>query len=702
MARIPIDPAQSSVVAQAAPAGRQFPKDAFGGGVAQAIGDIGRQGMQIAGQQIDAQQRADDQARREAEHAAKVKAKRIADEQAALAEAAQKAETFRVVTGAEDGITDLHDTFAAGVRDGTVPKADAESKYREAAAKYITDAGTALPETLDKPLVMARLARNAERLQNGVRTAVADRDRHDVTADMTTTLASLQRQYGKDPAGATAKAMGVIEALGPHSKYQPEQLAALAQGWKEDTQGTAAWATVEAARGSVKGMQDALKGLNRFPDLKPQTLATLRDRGADDIMRTQTRAAQQAEHNARMQEAKLKHAEAAYNAALGLADYGTLSEGESQKVLLQTAGTPYQDAFKAIIARQAETGPLTRQPPAAVQQAITTLNADIAANGIDTGKQKRLQQLETIQRGQEKDIKADPRRAYADRYLPTPEAPLDTGSLQSVVAGLTARAQVGVAASQWSGQPVAPLYAAEIEPVQRMLEVLPAKERAGAVAALANALGPQASSGLAAQIDSKDRALGLAFGMAGSATTEGRFTSELVLKGAQAKKDGTSTKGEKEPDVKAARWKATAAAELADVFPTPGLTSAYRDAAEFIMHGIAAEKGGQLSKDDMTRAVGLAIGGTLVEHNGRKTPLPAGITADTLDSRLRSVTPAEMAAQVPDGVVRAAGVPMPLADFVKSLPGQELIYAGPGKYNVLVQGRPVVNSGGRRIVVGVQ
>ena len=234
------------------------------------------------------------------------------------------------------------------------------------------------------------------------------------------------------------------------------------------------------------------------------------------------------------------------------------------------------------------------------------------------------------------------------------------------------------------------------------------------VATLAQAIGPQAAQGLAVQMDKKDKGMALAFAFSGSQTTEGRFTSELILRGQQAKADGTSTKGLREPEVKAAGWKAHAAAELDGVFGNAAFTAQVRDAAELIMHGMASETGGRLSRDDMDRAVRLAVGGTLVEHNGRKIPLPAGINADMLEKRLGSITADEIARQtvVPraDGqpsdlskaTVRAGGVEVPVAQFVQSLPAAPLMPVRPGEFAVLVGGRPVVNAAGVPIVVRVQ
>ena len=118
---------------------------------------------------------------------------------------------------------------------------------------------------------------------------------------------------------------------------------------------------------------------------------------------------------------------------------------------------------------------------------------------------------------------------------------------------------------------------------------------------------------------------------------------------------------------------------------------------------IAAENGGRLDEKDMQRAVLLASGSQMIiEHNGRKIPLPAGVDEDMLAKRLHSVAPAEVEAQAGKSV-RVAGVDVPVADFVKALPGAELTYAGPGRFNVIAGGRPVMSADGkRRIVIGVK
>ncbi len=47
------------------------------------------------------------------------------------------------------------------------------------------------------------------------------------------------------------------------------------------------------------------------------------------------------------------------------------------------------------------------------------------------------------------------------------------------------------------------------------------------------------------------------------------------------------------------------------------------------------------------------------------------------------------------------GVPVPVDQFIKSLPGQKLMAVRPGQFAVLVQERPVTNEKGSPIIIKV-
>ena len=64
--------------------------------------------------------------------------------------------------------------------------------------------------------------------------------------------------------------------------------------------------------------------------------------------------------------------------------------------------------------------------------------------------------------------------------------------------------------------------------------------------------------------------------------------------------------------------------------------------------GIAHENGGSLSSFDLKNAVRLAVGGDVVEHNGKKIPIPAGMDQGDFEKRIKSVSAADIAKQSQD------------------------------------------------------
>jgi hypothetical protein len=238
----------------------------------------------------------------------------------------------------------------------------------------------------------------------------------------------------------------------------------------------------------------------------------------------------------------------------------------------------------------------------------------------------------------------------------------------------------------------------EAEKVGNVLLAMPPKDRAGALVGLSKVMTPGQRAAFAAQVEPKDKALALALAYTDRQTTSDRYVAEMVLRGQQARLDGTSMKNAKQADATVGQWSAEFASDLEGVFPNQQTANSIREAAILISHSIAAEQGGALSKADRERALRLAVGGSIVEHNGARIPLPAGVDEDALGKRLRSVTPDELKTDT----VRAGGVPMPAAEFLKALPGLPLMPYSSGRYAPIVGGRPVVDGAGRPVLIEVR
>lgn len=660
------------------------------GEAAQRLGEIGQRVTTDAAQR---QTRLDLQARDEEMR-----------KQKEAKDAADRAKTMTARISAKDALADLHDEITQGVLDGAVPKEKAEAEFSDRAGKVLQGISKDIPENV-RPLLEAELNGDVARLSNSVRKTLVQRNKQDVTSGISQTLEYLQRQYKADPAKATQQAMDLLDQLGPHSTLNPEQVAKLKQTWREGTQFTAAYELVSAGRDNPKALQEAERAIHEsFPDLDPQKRATLIDRVGAYRLRLDQKAEMAAARAEREAERRTRKAEAAFNTFQTLADKGTVLAPEYiDRALSDTAGTPYAAGVKALASQAVAGTAISAQPLAQQRQLLAQVDGLIAQHGRTPELDKRRDQIEKAVRGSEQDVKADALRAGLERGVITELRPLDLSQgVAGMVQQLRERGPLVERVSVWAGQHVSPMTDDEAAQFKSQLDALPPKERAGMVAAVAQAIGPQAAHGLAAQVDPKDKALALSFAYSTMQTTQGRYTSELVLRGQQAKKDGTSTKGAKQPELRASNWSAHIAQELDGVFPAQTLTNESREAALLIAHGIASEQGGDLSTKDLDRAVRLAVGGQVVEYNGRRIPLPAGVDEDMLGKRVRSVTAQELSKQAPEGLVRAGGVPMPVDEFVKALPGQQLMYAAPGKYAVIVGGRPVLNGAGKPILIGVQ
>lgn len=401
----------------------------------------------------------------------------------------------------------------------------------------------------------------------------------------------------------------------------------------------------------------------------------------------------------RQQEKRLNDAEAAFNTYQALADKGLyLSPDYVNQVTQQTAGTPYQQAVISMNKDAQETGGLASQPINTQKQTLAAIDAEITKSGRTPALDKRREQISKVYTASQADLKNNGIRAGLERGVITNIEPLDTSSPAAMTASIAKRVQAAETVSMWAGgKPVSPLDNDEANQVRAMLEVLPPKEKSQAIATLTQAVGTKLGGAIAQQIDKQNRPLALAFAMSSSRTTAGRFNSELILAGDQALRDGSVMKD----DTKVTGTKAMIAAEVDGLLPNEQFSSQVKDSAYLISAGLAKENGGSITPNIVRKAVRLSINGDIVEHNGKRLPIPAGVDEDAFKTRINNVTGEEILKQAPDGRVRVAGALLPVNDFAKSIPGQELVPAGFGQYTVVVNGRVVTNTKNQPILIKV-
>ena len=672
MARIPRGEGFGEVTARSGnltQAGAAGSEAAYGAALAGTVANVGAQ-------MVDQERRQAAQLEREA------KATRDAANRTKAAVELQNIETDLDIIG---------DEVAAGIQDGTIDKTAASDEFKRRTQDRIQAGMLNIPPE-HAAMAQSSATNRAARLGRGVSKAILQRDQSDVRAGLQSQLEYAQRLYLKDPKAADEMVSRTIEALGPFSGLNPAELQKAHQGWREGTRLNKAQTLVNEAKRDNKALDKVAAALNtdEFADIDPQRKTTL----LGQIEGFQVANIQRAEAEARRRQAEqeryLRKAEAEFNAAQTLVTQGkVLSPEYVDRVAKSVQGTPYAAALKESLRQGPATTAFGVQPLAVQQQLLDAARADLIKTGTNPKAEEKLSALQKVHDAAVRDYREEPLRAALDRGIIQQIEPLDTSSIPTLMSTLAARVNQASITRQQVGTAVSPLLSQEAEKVGQMLNNLPVEQRSTAIAELAKVAGPEQSAALAKQIAPKDKALGIALGMAGSMTTQGRHTSEIVLRGAQAMKD----RSVKTDNSAVTGIRARVAAEIGDAYPSEELRETMIDAAVFAEYGLQAEGSG-----DLPRAVRLVTGGGIVERGGRKVPLPQGMTPSQFDERLRTLSPKDLRS---DTVV-IGGQTIPAKDFITQIPDAPLIVRGNGRYAVQAGNGLVMRPDGKPLIVEVR
>lgn len=611
-----------------------------------------------------------------------------------LREKADQAKATSELQTAEDDLTTISDTVAEGVRTGTVDKTKAVAEFGKVASARTLQAAKNLPDE-HREIGQVHLAGQVSKFSRLIGKAVTQRDQQDVASGMEQRVEFAGRLFLTEPKKADQIANEVLDQLGPYSGFNPLQIQQKRQAYKEASRFNLASALVNGARTDNKALTAAANRINsdEFSDLDPGRKTQL----LTSVSGYQVSNTQRAEAEARRRQAEadrvLRQAESQFNAAQSIIGTGKLLSPEYvDQVSKAVAGTPYQAAFKEALSQGPENAAFGAQPLATQAQVLSEGRARLNQAGTNPSTEKRFVELERIHEQAQKDYAEDPLLAAQERGVLQRVEPIAFGDVPSLVAGLRQRVPQAELVSQQVGQPVSPLLKAEAEQVGRLLATLPFEQRSAALSALGKTVGPLQAAALGRQMAPKDKALGIALGMAGVKTTAGRYASELVLRGAQALKDKSV-----DPESQAVTGvRSQVAAEIGNAYPNNELRGAMIDAAVFAYYGLRAEGTGNIAQ-----AVNFATGG-LAERNGRKLPMPEGMELDQFETKLRAITPVDLAQQLPDGAVYAGSTKLDAAQFVKALPDAVLLHAGKSKYFVQAGGTLVTNAKRQPIIITVR
>lgn len=600
----------------------------------------------------------------------------------------------------QNDLQDAASKLSQQVMDGSVPRDKAAEEWQTRSQDIMHGATDGLDPKYAGH-VQAELDGHVQQFGHVINAAVIKRTQEDNRSNVFTLVDQYERLATTNRQKAIDELFPQLDAVGPKAGYGPDDIAKLKQKFREGTAYTQAFGVAKGAQtlGQVREAQKLLAS-DAFSDISPQKRMEL------DVFLTGKENAliQKAEHAAnaaaRAQEARLNRARAEFESAQGRLMTG-IPDNDAQ--LLQTvqalSGTPYLDTYRAQQNQARTLGGFASKSIPEQQREVDALYAERSKTGGSDQINERIRLAEKALGASKAEAQEDNLRAYVRRTPGESVDPIDLTSPQAFIAGIQKRLSLANRASLWSGNPSSVLMSDEAKPFGDMLKTLPVQQRSTAIAAITQKLGPQASAALAQQLQPakedaapQDRALGLAFGYATAKTTYGRYTSELILKGQQALADKT-VKIEKGAEF---GWQAEIAKQIEGVYPNQQQAEAVKHAAYLITAGMATD-----GSPDVGRAVRLAVGGSIVDVNGRRIPVQPGVDEGTVRDRLKAITANDLKQQAPDGSVKVGGSNISLDQFVSGLKDAQLIHAGGGRYNVLAGSRIVTNSAGQRISIEV-
>lgn len=676
MARIPDGSQFGQVVARGGPMANIDP-GAYGAGTAEAVTRAGNTGMQLA--QNEQAQVLHAQAKADAE--AKQLAKEQEYEAKAAAKEANRVKALTTTAAVQGGLAGLHDKLQADLESGAIDKGEVSTAWTEQSKKLVDDSlGNVDPEHRD--LVGATLLNDVGRYTQSVNKLVVQRDKQDILTGGLSYIEQMQRHAARGPGEANQAIANVRDfwtATGPMAGEPPAQAAARVQKFAENVRSNQALGMVNT---NPAAALKALKNPDFLPELDPDKRSALIQTADAAVLRNQQRGALHAEASARAQTKAWEGLQSVYNA-------GKMPTPEYAATLAKTfKGTPYEGALQSMMADGPANAAFVVQPLQKQELALTDLQNKMNSGGATPEEIKQYGRLEQIHKATVSDIKEDPYKAASERGVLVNLQPLSI-DLKTLPQQLEARRQQAGIVSQWAGKDVSLFRPDEADKVAKVLQAMAPADKAGALAGLAKVMTPGQRVAFAQQVGPKDRGLELAASMGTGQTTSGRYASELLLLGQQAIKDKSV-----KPDSMAVTGTKATAAEYLGTAVTGKQREDVLEAATMIYHGMQAEGGG-----DVKRAVRMALGGPVLEYNGKKVAAPAQFENESAFTDAVQTTAKAAAGGAP---VYIGGREYPSEAFLSALPKSDLQAVGLGRYIVRSGAGLVTTKNGKALVLEVK
>jgi hypothetical protein len=596
---------------------------------------------------------------------------------------------------------DAHDQVALGVQQGTIPVDKAPGELQTRIGKIRDEALGGFADPTQRGMMDAHLQNTEGELQRSLVGAVQKRQQHDAAAGIDAFGEQMGREASRSgPEVAVQRYSAYVRTAGPLAALDDKTQQKLVQTFSDKAHndfytnaGVAALTNGDDA--ALRTLREQLNGPAGDP-VDPHRRAILTHTlfgWEQSILAKRDRAANQAEADALRQR---NEAAEIFNKGTDVAlGGGYFSPEFIQQMVTTAAGTEMAGPVNNLIASQRTVAGFASLPATLRDATIERMRNARATPGVGTDPlgEKLLSAMGAMNDKLKHQAEENPWAAAQQAGVIKDAPVLNLADPATAVQAIGQRMQQISAVEAWTGQRASPLQPQEVEQLGKFVRQLPLDQAASMLANIGGALGNEERvAALGKQLHDKDGSLGLAMMFASAQTTQGRKTAELVLRGEQALKDNSALVD------KAAEtgWKASIAKAIRGAYSNPEAESQTIDAAFKILAANYADGKGA----DVDNAVNLATGG-IIERNGQKVPLPYGMKEGDFEKKLEAIRAPDLAAQAPGGQVFIGRTPMPLEQFVATLPKASLVHAGQGQYNVRAGTGIVTNAQGKRITLRI-
>jgi len=675
-------------VAPTVPGGQRVnPRDAF----VDPDAGLGDAAMRGAAQLLNQDRAETRQAEREAEAERKAEERQRAAEAKAAAREADRVKSLVARANINNGMGDLHDQLANGVRDGTVPKEDVFKRWDETSQKYIDEAmkGVA-PE--HQELVKAEVLGARGRLRNTLGDVVTRRNQQEIGAGLIEFREAKQREALRDRPKAISEFERAMDAMGPKAGMDPTAITKAKQEFRERVTFTDIDRRITAAQTNGKALSTLARELAgpEYADLAPERRNFLESK----IQQKQQHLAHMGEVSERRRMTNLGIQER--RLSWYVENGRDIPQAEFDAFVKAARGTPYDGAAQMIIAEQKAVADLQRLSPAEQVAKVKELEKTYGP----TPSKEQITHLEKVRRFTERSVKLlnDSPLDYAVARDGAKVEPLNITDPASWAGNLANRTAVLTEQAKRTGVAPKGLFPQEVAALTQMMREAPVAQRSQILTALRQGFGDdriyRATMQQIAPDDPVTAVAGVAAGR-GLESARDRALADVILRGQQAlrpnkKEDGSPGKGGLLPMPKDDLLLREFESYARDAFAGhEQARNAYLQTARAIYAAKAVEAGdftGNLDSSRWREAMQLATGG-IEKVNGKRVVLPWGHTKaqfeDGLDARVKRVVDAGVLA---DGMSAAT---------LRSLP---LEVAADGKY-VFRAGDGIVVGKDRRPIV---